>query len=229
MFTAAASVWMDLYQILVRKRSDVDDENQEIRMSLVQQDLHSCTNKLNTRETELINRIDELGTEAVKRNKLNDLAGARKRLGERKRTQQQLDKLRNCITVIDIHRDTIDGTEFDKSILHTLRASGDAIKRLTIAGGITGAEDIIAEVEQQMDNSMQINTMLSSGSVSGMVNSGNHFTDEELELELAELMGETPGKLIPDLPAVPVSMAPSIIDLQANDVDLSGSRLAALV
>jgi hypothetical protein len=155
----------------------------------------------------------------VKKSKQNDMAGARKKLGERKRSQQQLDKLRNCMTVIEIHRDTIDGTEFDKSILHTLKASGDAIKRLTVCGGINGAEDIIAEVEQQMENSMQINTMLSSGSVSGMVtNTSGWFTDEELEKDLAQLMGDDCETIVdyslPDVPAPSGVTSDSMIDIQ---------------
>jgi hypothetical protein len=49
MVNTFASVWINLYQVLMRSKSDVDSENNEIRMSLVQSDLHTCTNRLNSR------------------------------------------------------------------------------------------------------------------------------------------------------------------------------------
>jgi hypothetical protein len=49
LFNAFASVWMDMYQVLIRSKVDVDAENTEIRLSLVQDDLHVCTNKLAAR------------------------------------------------------------------------------------------------------------------------------------------------------------------------------------
>jgi hypothetical protein len=134
------------------------------------------------------------------------------------------------MTVIDIHRDTLDGTEFDKSILNTLRSSGDAIKRLTVVGGINGAEDIIAEVEQQMENSLQINTMLSSGSISGMVaNNGGWFSDDDLDKELADLIDEdsntTDTWAIPEAPRMISDMQHSTPEIEEN-YDVRSSLLA---
>jgi hypothetical protein len=64
---------------------------------------------------------------------------------------------------MDSHANAIEGTELNHSILSTIKASGDAIKRLGIKGGIGSVEDIISEVETQMDNATEITKVISSG------------------------------------------------------------------
>jgi hypothetical protein len=81
----------------------------------------------------------------------------------RRRCQEQLLRVNNSICIIDSHANAIEGTELNKSILDTIRASGDAIKRLGVKGGIGTVEDIISEVETQMDNASEITKVISAG------------------------------------------------------------------
>jgi hypothetical protein len=69
----------------------------------------------------------------------------------------------NSICIIDSHANAIEGTELNKSILNTIRASGDAIKRLSVKGGMSTVEDIISEVETQMENASEITKVISAG------------------------------------------------------------------
>jgi hypothetical protein len=85
------------------------------------------------------------------------------RIVVRRRCQEQLLRVSNSICIIESHANAIEGTELNKSILDTIRASGDAIKRLSVRGGIGTVEDIISEVETQMENASEITKVISAG------------------------------------------------------------------
>lgn len=107
--------------------------------------------------------------------------------------QAQLDKLQNSMATIDLHRNTIEGSMLDRTVLETLRASGDALKQMgATTGGIRAVEEIVADVEAQMESAAEITKIISTGSVSGMVNTmaidGIVLDEDELmkELDLLE-------------------------------------------
>jgi len=68
--------------------------------------------------------------EAMSKKKCRDLNGAKKKMMERRRIQSQLEKLQNSISTIDLHRNTIEGSVLDRTVLETLKASGDALKQI---------------------------------------------------------------------------------------------------
>ena len=96
------------------------------------------------RERQLSKRIEVLTKEAVARKKVGDIVGAKKRLVDRKRLSVQLERLISSISIIDMHINTIEGTELNKSILQTLKASADAMKKMGInSSGVEGVENIV--------------------------------------------------------------------------------------
>ena len=153
----------------------------------MQVDLRTCMHRLATRESELSERIEVLTAEARKKSAMRDIAGAKRKIIERsvllclsasaekkrhlyrdsfrrRRCHEQLLRVNNSICIIDSHTNAIEGTELNKSILNTIRASGDAIKRLSVKGGMSTVEDIISEVETQMENASEITKVISAGS-----------------------------------------------------------------
>lgn len=72
------------------------------------QDLLSCSQRLVKRESELLAKIRDLTGEAMHRKHARDLNGAKKKLVERKRTQMQLEKLSNSMSIVDMHINTIE-------------------------------------------------------------------------------------------------------------------------
>ncbi len=77
-------------------------------------------------------------------------------------------------------------------MLETLKASGDALKQIGATGqGLCAVEDIVSEVESNLQHAAEITSVLSSGSVTGMVNSmathGIVIDEEELMRELEDL------------------------------------------
>lgn len=98
--------------------------------------------------------------------------------------------------MIDAHINTIEGNELDKSIICTLKASGDALKRCGVSGGAQSVQDIISEIEQEMDNAAEITRTLANGvsmghlitnSMSGGLG-GEVVDDEVLQNELDEFL-----------------------------------------
>jgi hypothetical protein len=92
----------------------------------------------------------------------------------RRRCHEQLLRVQNSIGIIESHANAIEGTELNKSILNTIRASGDAIKRLSVHGGMSTVEDIISEVETQMENASEITKVISAGILQVPVSRDSH-------------------------------------------------------
>lgn len=88
-----ASMWVDFYHAAFVSKVDLDRENEQIRMSLVQKDLSTCEKQLEQQQDALRDRISALEREAIARKRANDLAGAKKKMVERRRMQAELDSL----------------------------------------------------------------------------------------------------------------------------------------
>lgn len=157
MMELIAGAWVNAYHAAFRGSVSVENEEAEVRMSLIQHDLGSCAQRLHAREAELDARIEELTRDAIARKRSKDISGAKRRLVERKRVQSQRDSIANSLSIVEMHINTIEGTELNRSILETLRASGDALRRLGAAsGGIEEVERIVSDVEQQVDAASEI-------------------------------------------------------------------------
>lgn len=193
-----AATWVDLYHAAFVSRSSLEQENERIRMCAVRKDLDTCYGALQTRETDLQNRVSMLERQAVMYKQGKNVPAARKKMMERARARAQLEKIQNSMLMIDMHKSTIEGTELDLSVLETLKASGDVLRQMGATGnGLRAVEDLVSGLEESMQNAAEITNVLSSGSVSGVVNTmaafGVAVDEEELMRELDFLstgMGE---------------------------------------
>lgn len=190
---ALASVWVDFYHAAFVGKHALEKEQQMIRMSLVHKELQSCHQKLSKKEADLQARIDSLTKEAIARKNARDMAGAKKKMLERRHMQAQLEKLQNTITTINMQQNTLEGTELDRTVLETMKAYGDAMRQIGAStSGIKAVEEIVADVEQQMQDAAEVTRVLAAGSVTGMVNTmavdGIIIDEDELMHELDEMM-----------------------------------------
>lgn len=144
--------------------------------------------RLHAREDELQCKIDAALRDARAKKLARDVAGAKRRLVDKRRLESQLDRLRSSIYVIETHANAIDGTELDKAVVQTLKASGDALKSLGM--GIRSVEDVVSEAETQLESAAEITRVLAAGSVSGMVNGGDFYSDEDIMKDLDGLMDD---------------------------------------
>ena len=87
-----------------------------------QVDLQTCLNRLTAREHELSERIAVLTVEAKHKSTGKDIAGAKRKILERLRCQEQLVGVNNSICIIDSHANAIEATELNQSILNTIKA-----------------------------------------------------------------------------------------------------------
>lgn len=76
---------LNLLNVAPAHSEDVADESNEIRLQIVQQDLSNCSSRLNEREVELMEKHCNLTSEVVRRKAVNDMAGAKRKLLERRR------------------------------------------------------------------------------------------------------------------------------------------------
>ncbi len=187
-----ASTWVDLYHAAFVNRKSLEQENERIRMSAVQRDLDKCYSMLQQREAELQMRVSQLGRQAIMYKQGKNLAGARKKMLERARVQAQMEKIQNSILMIEMHRSTLEGTAMDISVLETLKASGDALRQMGVTGqGLRAVEDLVSGLEESMQSAAEITQVLSTGSVSGVVNSmaafGTAIDEDELMRELDDM------------------------------------------
>lgn len=192
LFELIASTWVDFYHAAFVSRKSLEQENERIRMSAVQKDLDSCYNMLQQRELELQHRVEHLARQAVMYKRGKNLSGARKKMLERARAQAQLDKIQNSVLMIEMHKSTLEGASMDISVVETLKASGDALRHMGATGeGLRAVENLISELEASMQSAADITQVLSSGSVSGMVNSmaayGTVIDEDEIMRELDEM------------------------------------------
>lgn len=190
---ALASAWVDLYHAAFVSRHTLAKEQEQIRVALVQRELAACQQQLQKKEVDLQSKFDVLGREALARKQSRDLLGAKKKMLERRRIQAQLEKLQNSIMTIDMHKSTIEGSVLDRTVLETLRASGDALRQIGAStAGLRAVEEIVSDAEAQMENAAEITKILSAASVTGMVNTmaidGIPIDEDELMKELDELV-----------------------------------------
>ena len=111
------------------------------------------------------------------------------------KTQAQLDKIQNSVLMIDMHRSTIEGTAMDISVLEALKASGETLRQMGVTKeGLSAVYDLVSSIEESMQSAAEITSVLSSGSVSGVVNSmaayGVAVDEDELMRELDDMMME---------------------------------------
>lgn len=103
-------------------------------------------------------------------------------------------------------RSTLEGAALDITVLETLKASGEVLRQMGVTGeGLRAVERLVSGIEDSMQNAAEITTVLSSGSVSGVVNSmaayGMPAIDED------ELMRELEGMTLDGEGEVVVAVA----------------------
>lgn len=187
--------WVPLFHALFRSKIDVQRENNAIGASIVQQDLQTCRMKMDEQEQTLTRRVHELSKEAFDRRCRNDKAGAIRKLRERQRVGTQLTRVQSTLALLDMHTHAVEGAEMDHTIIETLRASTDALKRIGVDSGIKDAEQVVEDVRTQMEKAMEItNTLLDPNGIGEIMSTSmqgsGYISEADLEAELNQLMDD---------------------------------------
>ena len=194
-----ASAWVDLYHAAFVSRQALAQENEQIRISLIQKDLSACQNQLCAQERMLQEKISALESEAMAKKRAKDLPGAKKKMVERRRMQAQLQSLQDSMSTIDLHRNTIERSMLNKTVLDSLRAAGDVLRQMgATREGISSIERVVDDVEEHVETASTITKILAAGSVSGTINTmaidGVVLDEEELMQELDMLLNQEEEK-----------------------------------
>ena len=167
-----ASIWM-----LSVKASPVQLEEEEAG---VHDNLESCRNSLETRESDLAEGCRRLGREALRRRQAGDMAGAKVKMMERRRALKRLERLRSSLALVDAQLDALRTTELDKELMQTLLASSAALKKAGVGKGVKEAEAVMSELDEQLRESGELTSVLAGGLQDSM-GDGDFDLDEEFE------------------------------------------------
>jgi hypothetical protein len=166
--------------------------------------LEQCRRNMQGRERELQVHIDRLTSEAITKKHEGDLSQARARIQERRRCTKRLERLRHGLDLVDSQLDAIKTSELDKEIMLTLKASSNAMRKAGIHLGVQEAENVMAEIDEQMRDAQDVTDVLSNPLVTGVGSAPSVTVDEadlDAELDLLEETGRnqaTAGSTTPD-------------------------------
>jgi hypothetical protein len=220
-------LWTEIYHALFIHRVQRDDENSLIRMGAVEHDLDRCMKSLLDKEKGLVCTIDACTESARLKKKMGDVAGAKKRLRERRRHEAQLTRIQNSISVVETHADALQGIELNKTIVSTLRASGHALKSLGLKGGMEEVDKIIMDVDEQLREANEITRAIGEGPFSQDPITEREL-DDELDLLDDPLEGttakppESKDSIYERMPRVPATLPkPIFADLSRTQASLN--------
>jgi len=107
-----------------------------------------------------------------------------------------MDLVNNSICALDNHLSVLEGMDLDMTVLRTLRASGHALKHMSIPGGVAAIDEIMVNVEEQINEAGELAKAVSTGTLLH----GDDMDPEQLMYEL-ELLNEDEykgNKLLPE-------------------------------
>lgn len=200
LLNAIATSWVDMWHAMRFNSQALQEENNIIRMGALQRDLDSSYQRLALREGELQSKVTFLAQQAITARRQNKMDVAKRKMMERSRVLTQLDHIQNSMSLIDVHRSTIEKTTLDISLLETIKASGDALKTMGVnAKGTETVDKIVTEVDSSLRTAAEISSMLAFGNPSGMADPESIYgaaagvDPDDLMAELEDMLTSTDG------------------------------------
>jgi hypothetical protein len=145
-----------------------------------EEQLERVLGQLERREEALLTTRTRLGQEALSLQD-RDRVRCKNKMQEYRRTTSQLDRLVSYRDMVLAQMDALRNTELNKTLISALQESSSTLKTLGILDGVRQAEAVVSDVEQSMAQAQELTSVLGTPAA---------MPDEELEAELAELMGE---------------------------------------
>ena len=142
----------------------------------IHENLESCRETLESRESNLEETCKKLSREALARRQQGDITGAKNKLLERRRATKRLERLRSSLSLVDAQLDALRTTELDREVMQTLLASSAALKKAGVGKGVKEAEAIMSDLDEQMRDSSELTSVLS-----GSLMESDFDLDAELE------------------------------------------------
>jgi hypothetical protein len=133
------------------------------------------------------------------------LMGSKKKRGE-------VSSLQSKQALMEAQLDALEGNEVNKTVLSTLQSSAQALREMGLQNDLMKVDTVISELEEGMNHAHDVQSTLSTG----MVQMDITMTDDELDTELAELLGEPVPT--PPIPVVANAMGDGSVSLLLPDV-----------
>ena len=192
MFDTVASVWVSTWEYFFAKPEMLKQVTEGINKCRVTRDLEDTDEKLTRMEKQLVAQIKTVTSEAVARKRNGDVSGAKRKIMDRRRLDQQLDRLRGSQAVIVMHMDSMQNNELNLEIVRTLRKSSEAMRQLAPGMSVVEIEDNMFDLEEEMKRAKEIGDVLSRP----MTSDSMQAVDSDAEDELDELIALTDDRVM---------------------------------
>lgn len=208
LFDTVASMWVSSWEYLFAKPEMLKQVNDGINKSRVARDLQDTDDKLCLMDKQLVVQIKTVTTEAIARKKSGDVNGAKRKIIDKRRLEQQLERLRGSQAVIVMHMDAMQNSALNIELVSTLRKSTDAMRQFGPGLDVASIEDSMFDLEEEIKRARDVGDALSRPITSDSMQIMESDVEEELE-ELISAADEnatatTPLNLPQFVPMLPV-------------------------
>lgn len=227
MWSSVASVWVWTFEVLFSRPTDTQVITDDLNMSKMMQELENADAKICAMETSMERKIHKLTNEAVMCKACGDMIGARKKLQERKTVSGHIEKLRSSQNIISLNLFSVRNAELNKSLVSTLKATGNAMKILVPheVTDIKQVEDVMFDLEDHVKRSREVDDVLSRPVTSDTMTGCD---DIDLELELLQTGDEESVYKHSDSTFSGVSTLPMVDQLADQPRDIVSSEHRSL-
>lgn len=187
LFDTVASLWVTTWEYLFAKPEILKHVQEAVCKSKITRDLHETDDRLCQMERQLVAQIKAATLEAISRKKVSDVNGAKRKIMDKRRLEQQLDRLRASQAVVVMHMDALQNNALNQELASTLRKSTEAMKQLAPGLNITQIEDNMFDLEEGMKRAREVGDLLGRPITSDIMQP----MDSDVEDELDELINAT--------------------------------------
>lgn len=169
-----------------------------------QDSLRSSMEFIREKETEKLAELASLAKEA------RDLRSKPKLLRstiiKSRKVRSSLKELMTKRELLQNQLEIIDNSEFHKKLLTTLQTSATVMKEMGLSKDVEKADGVIADIEENVQSAQELTSAVSMGQ-GGLMD----ITDEELQLELDNLLGDEAELMDDDTQNLPPATLSSMV------------------
>lgn len=180
-----AELWVPVFHRLVKDSKVVQGDEVYMRSMNAQAKIGGAIEALRKRESQLDEKDAALTLEAGKKKSLGDLAGARRRLLDRRRVREELARIDTGVRVLQVQVDALEGTEVTKTVADALKVAVQAMGRDVSNESLQAITDVVEDADKAVSDVEEINRLMAR-SMNSMGTDDGWDVDRELEELLSD-------------------------------------------
>lgn len=173
---SVASLWIHSLRVFGFRMSNVD------LISDAKEQLRSTIEIVNQQTKTLRMELDDIKVNIKSRPKGTPATAMRKLLLQARKKRLEIDSLMNKSLIMESQLDALENNEVNKTVLHTLQTSAQALRDMGLQNDLLRADNVISELEEGLNQVNDINSTVSTGVCQLDLNLSEEDLNEELNL-----------------------------------------------